>query len=123
MTTPNIFGVDMAGILNDAMGDLVFDQTLIVVTSKRDPNNSTKTIKTETPYPCKGFVDVFADRLINHTTIKYTDRKILILGSTLPQSVAPKGGDKILAENRTFTITEEGVRRDPAGATYECHSR
>lgn len=123
MATPDIFGVDLAGLIEEHLGDLVFDQTLIVVTSKRDPANSTKTLKSETPYPCKGFVDVFADRLIDGTAIKYTDRKIVILGNTIPASIEPKGGDKIIAEGKTFTITDDGVRRDPAGATYECHSR
>lgn len=123
MATPDIFGIDLAGIVNEALGPLVFDQTLIVVTSSRDPANSSKTIKVETPHKCKGFIDFFADRLIDGSAIKYTDRKIIILGATIPQDVEPNGGDKIIAEGRTYTITENGVRRDPAGATYECHSR
>jgi hypothetical protein len=123
MTTPDIFGVDLAGIVGDALGPLVFDQTLIVVTSSRDPLDSTKTIKVETFHPCKGFIDVFSDRVIDGTNIKYFDRNIAILGATLPQSVVPNSGDKIIAEGKTFTITDGGVRRDPAGAIYECHSR
>ena len=123
MPTPDIFGIGLAGVLSDELGDLLFDQTLIVVTDVRDPNNSTKNIKSETPYPCKGFIDTFDDRMINGTTIKFSDRKIVIMGATLPQSVVPTSGDKIVAEGQTFTITDGGVRRDPAGATYECQSR
>lgn len=120
---PDIFGVDLAGIMADELGPLVFDQTLIVVTDTRDPNNSTKRIKSEVRHTCKGFIDVFDDGMINGTTIKFSDRKIVILGGTLPVGVVPTSGDMIVAEGQTFTITEGGVRRDPAGATYECHSR
>ena len=120
---PDIFGEDIAGLILDNLGPLVFDQTLIVVTDTRDPNNSTKRLKTEVNHSCKGFIDVFDDGMINGTTIKFSDRKIIILGGTLDAGVVPTSGDKIIAEGQTFTITEGGVRRDPAAATYECHSR
>lgn len=123
MATPNIFGINLAGIVADAFDGLLFDQTLIVVTSVRDPDDSSKTIKTTVRHPCQGFVDEFSAFERKGTNIKFSDNKIIILGATLPQSVVPNSGDNIEAEGSTFTINKDGVSRDPAGATYTCVCR
>ncbi|MBL4904287.1 MAG: hypothetical protein JKY62_16815 [Desulfocapsa sp.] len=119
---PDIFGIDLAGILADSLGSLVFDQTLIKVTSIRDPDDSSKRIKTKVSHIHKGFIDVYEDTFVNGGLVKMTDRKIVMLGATLPTGVVPEPGDQIIAEGRTFTIVADGVVRDPAGATYECQS-
>jgi len=118
----NILNANIAGVINSALGNLVFDQTLVKITSVRDPSDSTKRIKTQASYPCKGFVDSYTDKWVNGETIKITDRKIIILGDTLESGIIPETGDQIIAENTTFTIVANGVTRDPAGATYECRS-
>lgn len=123
MSLPDIFGADLAGVLNEALGPLVFDQTLIKITSIRDPSNPTKRLSTETSFPCRGFIDVFEDGTLSGTGIKITDRKIVILGASLPSGIEPVPGDKITAEGTTFTIVPNGVVRDPAGATFECQSK
>lgn len=120
---PNIFGADIAGIIAKELGPLVFDQTLTKAVKTQDPADSTKVVTVETDYPCKGFIDEFKDEWVNGTTVKVNDRKIVILGASLPVGVAPEPGDKILAESKSWTIVKEGVKRDPAGATYECQSK
>ena len=120
---PNIFGVDIAGIVNSTLGPLVFNQTLIKVTSVTDPTNQTNEIQTEVSHSCKGFVDEFDDMTIRGTPVKVTGRKIIILGASLPDNIVPIPGDKITAEGITSTIVGEGVSRDPAGATFECQTK
>lgn len=122
MTLPNIFGANIAQIINTALGPLVFDQTLIKVTSIRDPSDSTKRIQTKVQHACKGFVDDFKDAYVNGTTVKITDRKIIILGASLPDGIVPTAEDEIIAEGITFKIVANGVLRDPAGATFECQA-
>ena len=119
---PNIFGADIAGKLNQALGSLVFPQTLVKTSSERDSVDPTKRVKTGLPFPCKGFVDTYKDEWIDGGLVKVTDRKIVILGSSLPSGIVPEPGDTILAEGAVYTIVSEGVTRDPAGATYECRS-
>lgn len=120
---PDIFGIDIAGLIDEALSDAVFEQTLIKVSSTRDPVNPSKKTIVETPHPCRGFVDNFSKENMRGTSVRITDHKIVILGNTLPVGIVPEPGDKIIAEGSTFTIVDEGVMRDPAGATYECQSR
>lgn len=120
---PNIFGADIAGIINSALGPLVFDQVLIKTTSVRDPVNKTKRVKTKTSHACKGFIDTYEDQFLSGTLVHDTDRKIVIIGNSLPTGIIPKPGDEITAEGITFTIADKGVVRDPAGATYECRAK
>ncbi len=120
---PDIFGAQIAQIIADNLGPLVFDQVLIKVTTTRDPLNPTKSIVVETPHDCKGFVDVFDEEDVTGTSVQISDRKIIILGPTLPAAVTPEPGDKLTAEGATFTIVKDGVVRDPAGATFACTCR
>jgi len=122
-TPPDIFGEDIAGKINQALGPLVFDQILINITEVRNPLDPTEVTLTETPHDCKGFVDVFEDDHVDGTLVLRTDRKIVILGASLPSGVTPQPGDKITAEGTNFNIVPKGVKRDPAAATYECQSR
>lgn len=122
-TPPDIFGAKIAQLINNGLGSLVFDQVLIKVSSIRDPSDPTKTIETEVSHNCKGFIDVFKDDQIDGTLILQNDRKIVILGASIEGGVTPEPGDKITAESEDFVIVPKGVKRDPAGATYECQSR
>ena len=120
---PNIFKANIAKLVNKALGPLVFDQTLTKSVKSRDPADSTKVIAVETNHSCKGFIDEFKDEWVDGTTVKVNDRKIVILGDSLAVGVTPEPGDKILAEGKEWVIVKDGVKRDPAGATYECQSR
>lgn len=122
---PDIFKADIAGKLNNAMGGLVFDITLTKVEpGTRTPGALTGgTNATETAHTVKGFVDEYQDKHIDGTLIQRGDRKVIILGGSLPSGVVPEPSDKITAEGETRTIVEDGVKRDPAGATYVCQVR
>jgi hypothetical protein len=92
------------------------------VTTK-DPTDSTKYIKTEVPYPCKGWIDNFSNENWKRDAVRTTDVKIVVLGATLTPGVVPIPNDKITAEGKTFTIQADGVMRDATASTYECHGR
>ena len=122
---PDIFKADIAGKINKALGNLVFDLTLTKVEpGTRTPGALTGgTNPTETGHTVKGFVDEYKDYQIDGTLIQRGDRKVVILGGSLSSGVIPEPGDKITAEGETRTIVEDGVKRDPAGATYTCQVR
>lgn len=123
MALPNIFGADIAGQINSALGPLTFEQTLIKLAYTTDPANSTNQLEVEDPHICRGFIDEFDDDTMKNSGVKVTDRKIIIFGASLPSGIEPVPGDKIIAEGTTFTIVPDGVNRDPAGATFECQSK
>lgn len=123
MALPNIFGANIAQLINNALGNAVFDQTLIKRSSTQSTVNRTKQEIVTSPYPCKGFIDEFTDDYINLTNIKKSDRKIVILGASLAAGIIPEPGDGIIAEGITFTIVPDGIVRDPAGATFTCQAR
>lgn len=122
---PDIFGENIAGEIYNEMKELVFDITLTKVEpGSRTPGSLTGgTNPTGTSHTVKGFVDEYQDRHIDGTLIQRGDRKIVILGGSLPSGTVPEPSDKITAEGETRTIVEDGVKRDPAGATYICQVR
>ncbi len=122
---PDIFKADIAGEIHKELKTLVFDITLTKVEpGTRTPGALTGgTNPVETGYTVKGFVDEYQDRHIDGTLIQRGDRKIVILGASLPSGTVPEPSDKITAEGETRTIVEDGVKRDPAGATYTCQVR
>lgn len=117
---PNIFGADIAGKLNAAMGKLLFDVVLTKKTASLRPQNLTAGIDTrEKDYTGKGFVEDYNERQIDGDRVQVGDRKITVLGASL--AVVPEIGDSLTIESSTYIIVS--VKRDPAGATYECQSR
>lgn len=122
---PDIFGEDIAGKLYQGLRDKVFD----IILTKIEPGTRTPgsltggTNPTETDHTVKGFVDEYQDKHIDGTLIKRGDRKVIILGGSLPSGTVPEPSDQLTAEGETRTIVENGVKRDPAGATYICQVR
>ena len=119
---PNIFGVDIQGKINQALGPLVFDITLTVVTpGTRGAEITAGTQPTEDTYTVKGFIDEYTDRERENTIIQKGDRKITLLGGSLPSGITPKPNDKLTINGETKRIVD--VQVDPAAATYECQVR
>lgn len=118
---PNIFKADIAGEIGGALGPLTFSLTL----TKSEPGNRSSvtsgTNPSETSYSGKGFIDDYRDSRIDGTIIKRGDRVVTILGATI--SAVPEPNDVIHIEDKDWTIVDGGVKRDPAGATYECQVR
>lgn len=76
----------------------------------------------ETPYVCKGFIDIYDNRRMGESAIQQGTRVIVILGDSLPSGIIPQDEDRIIAEGTTFHITGPIVR-DPAAATYVAEVR
>jgi hypothetical protein len=125
-----LFGIDLAGILADALGDGLLDVTITrYVYGERDPNALTRG-RSRTPviFECKGFWEDYADDAPPGITVEVGDRKAVLLGDTIPAGGIPQKNDMI-------TVHEEAgdsslyvwllQSRDPAAAVYvfQCRDR
>lgn len=130
---PILFGVNLSKIMAQAMGSKLLTATLIrktqgtrsagSLTAGRNTGDSTDS------YACKGFTDEYSQRhqgsargREDRTLTQEGDRKITLLGGTLPDNIDPRPGDKITIEGATYTVIGP-VKRDPAAATFECRGR
>jgi hypothetical protein len=136
MSRPILFGVDIAGAINQAMGPLMLSATLI----RRTPGtrgagalSAGRTVgDTTTSYPCKGFTEAYKQSYMGGTAeraggreatlVQVGDRKISLLGASLPDAIDPAPGDQITIEGKTFTIVGD-VQRDPVAALFVCQGR
>jgi len=120
---PDLFGVDIQGILKDAIGDGFPLITLRKVSTgdRSTANPSQGRTITKTPYQARGILASYADRQIDGTIVKTGDRNVLIVAGTLPDNIEPKPQDEIVAETATWKVIN--VSRDPAAATYSCQVR
>lgn len=120
---PDLFGLDIAGIVADAIGPGVLDATLTKeVAGNRTEGSLTGGMNAvPTNYGCRGFVDDYSASQIDGTLIRENDHKVTLLGGTLPSGVIPQQGDEILIEGTTYEVIK--VKRDPAAATYTCQAR
>lgn len=118
---PNLFGIDIAGELNKAMGSGLLPVVLTKsVKGTRTVGSLTAgTQPTSTTYTGRGFIDDYTDKQITGTTIVTGDRKVSILGASI--SVIPAANDRVTIEGLTYNIIK--VKRDPAAAVYECQVR
>lgn len=124
-----LLGVDIAKLVNDAMGKILYKGTLTIVTlttrTVGDPTGGFAS--TTVDYAIRGFADVYRCKFGYRDLTREADTTILILGKALPAGVEPKPGDRItltgdpLLGSRIATICEDGVERDPAGASWVCH--
>ncbi len=117
---PNIFNADIAGKIGQAMGPLLFPLTLIKRTSSTRSDLTGGVNTREESYNGRGFIDDYRDSRIDGDIIKIGDRLVTIMGASI--TVVPEPDDKVIIEGVTWTIVGP-VRRDPAGATYECQVR
>lgn len=126
MTRPDLFNANIAGAINSALGPLVLSATLTRHThGTRNPASVTAGLTvgaTTTAYPCKGFIDEWSKANEPKTLVEENDRKIVLLGGSLPDAIDPQTGDTITIEGRDYIVTGP-VMRDPAGATFTCRGR
>lgn len=78
---------------------------------------------TSTSYPCRGYEASWSQRemasisLANGDRIKVTDRKIVILGSSLGGgAVVPQAGDRMIVGSKHYNVVP--VDGDSSGASY-----
>ncbi len=97
--------------------------TLIKVTpGSRTPGQATGGVNaTSASHSAKGIQESYRDNEIDSVAVKIGDRKVLILGATLPAGVVPVPGDRVISEGVTYSVVN--VSRDPAAATYTLQAR
>jgi len=117
---PNLFGVNIqAEIAKAFKGKLVPGVLTVISKGARGANLSGGLAKTETDYPCEGFIEDNEEIRFGGTLIAQGGRFISILGGSLPTGIEPSAGDRILMEGKSYEITEI-AGRDPAAAVYRC---
>lgn len=120
---PNLFGIDIAGIIGNELGPSLLPATLIKVTaSTRTPGSLTSGMNpTSLNYSVRGILSDYEDHQINGTLIVKGDKQVLLLGATIAGGQIPVAGDRVIIEGNTYNIIK--VSRDPAAATYTCQVR
>jgi hypothetical protein len=113
----SLFNIDLPGILNTAMGDLLLDATISPSTTTPDGQGG-HTLSYGTPVAAKGFTDTYSD-FARLSGVPATDRKIVILAAST--TIVPKHHDRVTIEGKTYDIVAVG--KDPALATYELQAR
>lgn len=76
-----------------------------------------------TDHACRGIVTEYRDaiRALSGGAIGAHDRKVLLLGASLPAGIIPGVGDAVAIGGRDWRVI--AVRSDPAGATYTLQVR
>lgn len=116
---PDLFGIDVAAILADAMGDGLPDAVLI----KKTPgavnlsNITGGSSPSPAPYPCKGLLSAVTQGVFDASLVRTKDLQVTILGGTLPSGIVPASNDRLTIEGKTYDVVTLGAR-DPAAATY-----
>lgn len=116
----DLFGIDIAGILNDAMGPGLLEGTLTQITpGVRTPGQlSSGTNPTEAVHTFRGFVErVSASR--NWTLVDRHPVRVSILAASLPFEVVPLVGDRVEIDGGIYEIVGD-INVDPATALYIC---
>ncbi len=118
-----LFGIDIAGIVADAIGPQLLDVTLTIITlGARDPQNLTAgPQRSADEHSCKGFWEDYSSTQVGGEILA-TDRKAVLIGDTIPAGVELKKGDQIEIEGQTLMFWR-WQSRDPAGAVLVAHCR
>ena len=127
---PNLFNIDIAGIVNSAIAPGLLSATLHVMSyDEVDPDNPTAgRERTSTDYDCKAVFTSHEEVAqtptlgrAENSLVDEGDRVVLIIAKSLPTGVIPVRENEVTLEGVRCTISR--VRRDPAAATYICWAR
>lgn len=118
-----LFGVDIAKIANKALGPGLLPIKLVKLTQgPRDPAALTEgPALSRKVYSGRGVVLDYKLSQFDGTIIQKGDRRVLILGASLPSGIIPESNDLVQAEGKESPIVTVG--RDPASASYDCQIR
>jgi len=119
-----LFGVNISGLIHQHVSPGIPKARLIKTARRPNPAKLTgKPLITEESHDCSAFADSFKQREIT-SDILVSDRKIVLIGDSLPSGVTPDKDDSVFieSENKTFEILEI-LERDPASATWTLHGR
>ena len=119
----NLFGAGISAALASELGPLLPKYKLLKrsVASRTSGSLTSGKKVSFRGFSCRGMLDSYDESRIDETNIKTGDRRVMILGDTLPKGVVPQPDDRIEAEGDTFTVI--AVMRDPDAATYTCQVR
>lgn len=118
---PDIFGIDVAGIVADAFRDAgeLRPGVLIRATPVLDDTQPTaRTAPQTTRHSFTGLVYRGNSERRPGTLILDTQRRLLIIGGSLNPAIVPQVNDTADIDGSTFTLDEE-VSGDSTGAAYE----
>ena len=77
----------------------------------------------EQSYKATGLVSDYKAYQIDGTLIRAGDRQVLLFGASIESGAVPEPGDSVTIDGETLTIVKDGVKRDPAKASYQCQCR
>lgn len=122
-----LFGVDIAGIVADAMGGQLLPVTITRNTDgARDPDNLTggRAKVPTTVTGIDGFWEDFTRDPPPGVDVQLGDRKAVLIGDSIPAGGHPLKDDAITIEDQTLFMVQL-MSRDPASAvyTYLCRDR
>jgi hypothetical protein len=119
---PNLFGVDIAGIIHGAMSPGLLAATLHhTVPGVRSGDLTAGTNPTETSHSARGFIDDYKEHQFTGDLILIGDRKVLLIGNSITPAIVPEPGDFVTIESVRYKVVR--VDRDPAAATYTMQVR
>lgn len=110
----SIFGVDIAGIVGEALSGNLLTATLTRTEKTYDPVTDTQT-ETAESFTTDGVVSSYSDEMIAGGHATHSERRILLVAQGL--GTEPRIGDEITIESKTYTVTGT-PSRDPASATW-----
>ena len=89
---------------------------------------SAGTNPTTTSYAAKGFVADYSSYELANSLVQVGDRRISILGGSLPAGIIPAPNDKITiadasGTSKTYKIVAAGVKDTSNGAIFDCQGR
>lgn len=116
----DLFDVDIAAIVADAIGPGLPEVTLIKVTNaaRTAGNLAGGTNPTTTSYACRGLTIDLEERFIDGDTVRRGDRAVMLIGDTINGgATVPAAGDRITVEGVTWAVVAI-VDSDPARATW-----
>lgn len=126
-----LFGVDIAGIIADAMGDGLLPVTITrEVKGARTPGNLTGgRASAPVEFECVGFWDdINPGSVPAGTELEVTDRKLVLIGDTVQPGGLPLRNDACTVHEEAGPVTlycVQPLSRDPAAAVYSylCRDR
>ncbi len=118
---PELFGLDIAGIVDGAMQQAGGVKAGVLVKSTPGTRTSGQltggTNPTTTSYPFRGFLEQRSEVRREGTIVRSGGQFMSIFGASLPAGLEPTSGDLATLENTQYSVVRL-VSRDPASALY-----
>jgi hypothetical protein len=119
----NLFGKDIAGKINRALGSRLMRATLV----KRSPGTRTSddltagTNPTQQRRSARGIVSDYSEGQVDGTLVQSGDRRVLLLGDSIAGRAVPEPNDEVEIGGTSYVVVR--VKADPDIASYECQAR